>query len=113
MRVLLICLTAALLAGCADVPKSDTSKPKIVVSERTMSDFGDYKAWLTSVGHGFFAMSIDGKSWAYWGCPSGNCTPGASDRTSALKDCVKASHGIACVIFARNLEIVYPYEVAP
>jgi hypothetical protein len=113
MRITLLCVAFAALAGCGDVPKSDASKPKIVVSQQTMRDFTAYQSWLTSVGHGYFAMSIDGKSWADWGCPSGNCIPGSSERTKALQDCIQASGGVPCVIFARNEEVVYPYEVAP
>jgi hypothetical protein len=107
-RALALALGLA-IAGCAtggDLPAGQ----KIVVQESTWQSFQDYLGKVNSTYRGVFAMDTDGHSWGWSLCPAFRCWGGRSMASEALDGCRKSSGGTPCVIFARDHDIIVPYE---
>jgi hypothetical protein len=104
---------AAKTEAAAPAPSGD----KVVVTQQTWAAFENYKYWLTPVawttamGEGYFAVAKDGRSWGLTGCTANSCVIGAPVPADAIDICQTRSGGVPCLIFARDQEVVVPYEV--
>jgi hypothetical protein len=101
-------LSAALLAACASSAGADG---KITITKAVADNFEGYKAWLTSTGNGYYAVTEDGQGAYGWGCPEARCRPGPSAREQAIKACESANPGRKCIIFAEGRDPVVEYSV--
>jgi hypothetical protein len=122
-----------LLAGCSwlglEEPdtKPDTkteatapapSGEKVTITQQTWAAYVNYKYWLTprawtrQMGEGYFAVAKDGRSWGLTGCTANSCMAGAPVPADAVEVCQTRSGGVPCLIFARDQQIVVPYDVA-
>ena len=83
----------------------------------TLSDqvWRSYQAYLQKTGDGAkpgaFAITPDGKGYAYVWCEQAQCTGGRSYSQEALVDC-KQDYATECVVFAVRNEIRVAYAVA-
>jgi hypothetical protein len=122
----LACLAAGLLLGCAPATKNagspdqaaaraDAPPPKnLILSEYTAGGLKDYLADVGSIGHGYFAVAVDGGDYAWWLCDQIACTRTRSwERARALEDCRKESGGVDCIILAENRNILLDYQTYP
>jgi len=133
MRIVLIA-SVLVLSGCStvegwfgdDKPASNSqetaaaapSGAKVTITKATWAAFENYKSWLTPIawnrpmGQGYFAVAQDGRSWGLTGCPVNECITGSPVSQDAINICQVRSGGVACTVFAKDQEIVVPYEVA-
>ncbi len=133
MRVLLIA-SVLVLSGCSTVEgwfgaeksaakTSQTaaaapSGAKVTITKATWAAFENYKYWLTPIawhrqmGEGYFAVAQDGRSWGITGCPVNDCVAGSPVSSDAVAICETRSGGVPCAVFAKDQEIVVPYEIA-
>jgi hypothetical protein len=121
-----VSLAATLLMSCAPATttapsssgqtaeKEAAAPEKLILSEYTAGGLKDYLAEIGSIGHGFFAVAVDGGDYAWWLCDQAVCTHSRSwQRSRALEDCRKESGGLDCVILAENRDIVLKYQAYP
>jgi len=116
------------LTGCSwlglDQPKANTeaaapspSGEKVTITQQTWAAFVNYKYWLTplawtkSMGEGYFAVAKDGRSWGLTGCTANACITGAPQSQDAINICQTRSSGVPCIVFARDQNIIVPYDV--
>jgi hypothetical protein len=85
---------------------------KIVITQRVWDNFTAYKAWVTSVGSGAYAVTTDGAGAAAAGCPTSECMNASLAGQKAIKQCEANNPGRQCVIFARGQDPVIEYEIA-
>jgi hypothetical protein len=111
MRALTI-LAAVALSLCAGTAGADEAK-KVTLSQQAWASFESYRAWITSTGTGAFAVSEDGAGGAGAGCPANDCMSRSKAGSMAIAKCEEINPGRQCQIFARNQEVVLPYEIAP
>jgi hypothetical protein len=110
----LIATIAGLLAGCPSQEGRITLAPgeKFRISREAYDTFqNEYLREVGSTNRGAFAVGEHGFGTAYSWCPGTNCVGGASYSYDAIRLCEES--GIKCVIFARDDEIVVPYEIIP
>jgi hypothetical protein len=118
-----------MLAGCSwlglDQPdtKSEAaampapSGEKVSISQQTWAAFENYKYWLTPIawhkpmGEGYFAVAKDGRSWGLTGCTANSCIAGEPHAEDAINICQTRSGGVPCIVFARDQNIIVPYDV--
>ena len=132
MRIVLIA-SVLVLSGCSTVegwfgadkpaPKSQdtaaaaSSGAKVTLTKATWAAFENYKYWLTPIawnrpmGQGYFAVAQDGRSWGLTGCPVNGCVTGSPVQQDAIAICQTRSSGVPCAVFARDQEIIVPYEI--
>ena len=134
MRLILIA-SVLVLSGCStiegwfgdDKPAAKSSEAaatapapsgeKLAISKATWAAFENYKYWLTPIawnrplGQGYFAVAQDGRSWGLTGCPVRECIVGSPISQDAIDICHTRSGGVPCAIFARNQDIIVPYEI--
>ncbi len=97
----------------APVPSGD----KVTITPATWAAFENYKYWLTPIawtkpmGEGYFAVAKDGRSWGLTGCTANSCITGAPQPQDAVDVCQTRSGGVPCQIFARDQNILVPYDV--
>ena len=65
------------------------------------------------MGQGYFAVAKDGRSWGLTGCSANDCIFGAPQPQEAVEICQTRSGGVPCTIFARDQNVLVPYEVVP
>jgi hypothetical protein len=133
MRITLIA-SVLVLSGCSTIqgwfgdekaapnaPGTAATAPageKLMLSKATWAAFENYKYWLTPIawnrpmGEGYFAVAQDGRSWGLTGCPVNDCVTGTPVSQDAITICQSRSGGVPCAVFARNQEILAPYEIA-
>ncbi|HVZ01580.1 MAG TPA: hypothetical protein VHA35_18885 [Dongiaceae bacterium] len=93
------------------------SGEKVAVTKATMAAFENYKYWLTPIawskpmGEGYFAVAKDGRSWGLTGCTANACIAGAPQSQDAVDICQTRSGGVPCIVFARDQDIIVPYDV--
>jgi len=118
-----------LLAGCSwlglDQPAakpeaataSGPSGEKVAITRQTWAAFVNYKYWLTPLawtspmGEGFFAVAKDGRSWGLTGCTANSCMTGEPHSEDAVNICQTRSGGVPCIVFARDQDVIVPYDV--
>jgi hypothetical protein len=132
MRILLIA-SVFILSGCSmiegwlgtdepapNAPPTAATAPsggKVGITKATWAAFENYKYWLTPIawnkpmGQGYFAVAQDGRSWGLTGCPVRECVAGAPVSQDAIEICHTRSGGVPCTIFARDQEVIVPYEI--
>jgi hypothetical protein len=134
MRILLIA-SVLVLSGCSTIegwfgesePATKSAETamtapapsgqKVVVSKATWAAYENYKYWLTpetwngSLGQGYFAVAQDGRSWGLTGCPVRECVAGMPISQDAIEICHTRSGGVPCTVFAKDREIIVPYEI--
>lgn len=132
MRILLIA-SVLVLSGCSTIegwfgadkpaPKATQtaavapSGAKVTITKATWAAFENYKYWLTPIawnkpmGQGYFAVAEDGRSWGLTGCPVRECVAGMPVSQDAIDICLTRSGGVPCTIFAKDQEILVPYEI--
>jgi hypothetical protein len=133
MRIWLIA-SVLVLSGCstvegwfggdkpaAKVPETASATPpggKLTITKATWAAFENYKYWLTPIawnkpmGEGYFAVAQDGRSWGLSGCPVNQCVVGRPVSQDAIDICQTRSGGVPCNVFARDQEVLVPYEIA-
>src|SRR5215475_5867300 len=133
MRLFLIA-SVLVLSGCSTVegwfggdkpePKpvqsaaTAPSGEKLVITKATWAAFENYKYWLTPIawskpmGEGYFAVAQDGRTWGLTGCSANNCITGSPVSRDAINICETRSGGVPCTVFARDQQVVVPYEIA-
>ena len=135
MRIILIA-SVLVLSGCSTIegwfgddrpaPKASEaaaaaapSGGKVGITQATWAAFENYKYWLTPIawnkpmGQGYFAVAQDGRSWGLTGCPVRECVAGTPISQDAIEICHSRSSGVPCAIFAKDQEILVPYEIIP
>jgi hypothetical protein len=130
MRIILIA-SVLVLSGCSTIegwfgepaqeaPAAAVPAPsggKVGITKATWAAFENYKYWLTPIawkkpmGQGYFAVAQDGRSWGLTGCPVRECIAGAPISQDAIEICHSRSGGVPCAIFAKDQEILVPYEI--
>ena len=133
MRIFAIA-SVLVLSGCSTVegwfgdekaePKvAQTAAPtpsgqKLVITKATWAAFENYKYWLTPIawnkpmGEGYFAVAQDGRTWGLTGCSANDCIAGSPVSQDAIDICHTRSGGVPCAVFAKDQDIVVPYEIA-
>ncbi|MDQ7250889.1 hypothetical protein [Dongia sedimenti] len=133
MRIVLIA-SVLVLSGCSTVegwfgdgkpsPKSQDSAAaapsgdKVTITKATWAAFENYKYWLTPIawnrpmGQGYFAVAEDGRSWGLTGCPVNECVTGSPVSQDAINICQTRSGGVPCSVFAKDQDIIVPYEIS-
>jgi hypothetical protein len=102
-------VAALLLAACAADDAKLAPGEKLKVTTAVMDGYQEYTHQAVT---GAFAVSLDGRSYAYYWCPGIRCLGGASVFAShAIRMCEK--NGANCILFARDSGIIVPYEVVP
>jgi hypothetical protein len=102
-------VAALLLAACASSESKLAPGEKLHVSASVMDGYQQYTHQATT---GAFAVSLSGRRYAYYWCPSLRCLGGASVFAShAIRMCER--DGDTCILFARDSGIIVPYEVVP
>jgi len=102
----------------AETSAAATSGQKVTITKATYAAYENYKYWLTPIGwnkpmgQGYFAVAQDGRSWGLSGCPVNNCVTGSPVVEDAVAVCETKSGGVPCSVFAKDQEIIVPYEVA-
>jgi hypothetical protein len=132
MRIVLIA-SVLVLSGCSTVegwfgdgkaaPKSQDavatapSGDKVTITKATWAAFENYKYWLTPIawnrpmGQGYFAVAQDGRSWGLTGCPVNDCVTGSPVSQDAVNICQVRSGGVPCAVFAKDQDVIVPYEI--
>lgn len=93
------------------------SGEKITITRQTWAAFENYKYWLTPIawtkpmGEGYFAVAKDGRSWGLTGCTANSCMAGAPQSEDAVAICQTRSGGVPCIVFARDQDVIVPYDV--
>jgi len=133
MRIVLIA-SVLVLSGCSTIggwfgddkpaaksPDSAATAPsgdKVTITKATWAAFVNYKYWLTPIawnrqmGQGYFAVAKDGRSWGLTGCPVRECVTGSPISQDAVEICQTRSGGVPCAVFARDQQVIVPYEIA-
>lgn len=105
-------------AKSPDVAAAAPSGDKLTITKATWAAFENYKYWLTPIawtrpmGQGYFAVAQDGRSWGLSGCPVNDCVAGSPVSQDAIDICQTRSGGIPCAVFAKDQDIIVPYEIA-
>lgn len=132
MRIALIA-SVLVLSGCnmvgdmfgASKPAEPAPEPapvaasgeKLAITKATWAAFENYKFWLTPIawtrpmGQGYFAVAKDGRSWGLTGCPVNECIAGSPVSQDAVEVCQTRSGGVPCVVFAKDQDIIIPYDI--
>jgi len=115
MRFSMLCLAALLVASCATKPTSEAAAPEnLILTEDTAAGLKEYQGKVGSIGHGYFAVAVDGSGWWYWSCKTTSCIGNrAAYKADALRDCRANNDGIDCVILAQDQDIVLKYRTYP
>ena len=117
-----------LLTGCSWLElEPPTGKPeaaapapsgdKVTITQQTWAAFENYKYWLTPMawakpmGEGYFAVAKDGRTWGLTGCTANACIAGAPQSDDAVQICQTRSGGVPCIVFARDQNVIVPYDV--
>jgi hypothetical protein len=114
---------AVLVAGCGHkAPPAPVatmaSGEKVVISQATYNAYINYKQWIMPksyakpVGAGYFAITKDGHGWGITGCPDTSCDIGTLHDADAIRECSNRNGGAPCLVFARQDQIIVPYEIA-
>jgi hypothetical protein len=132
MRIVVIA-SVLVLSGCStvegwfggDTPPAKSQEAvappsggKLTITKATWAAFENYKYWLTPIawdkpmGEGYFAVAEDGRSWGLTGCPVNDCIAGSPVSQDAIDICHTRSGGVPCVVFAKDQDIIVPYEIA-
>jgi hypothetical protein len=114
-------LLAVLVAGCAHKAPPPTatlaSGEKVVITQATYNAYINYKHWIMPksytkpVGAGYFAITKDGRGWGITGCPDTSCDIGTLHDADAIRECSNRNGGAPCLVFARQDQIIVPYEI--
>jgi len=102
----------------AETSAAAPSGQKVTITKATYAAYENYKYWLTPLvwnkpmGQGYFAVAQDGRSWGLSGCPVNSCIAGSPVVQDAISVCETKSGGVPCSVFAKDQEIVVPYEIA-
>jgi hypothetical protein len=103
----MMCAVALLMAAPAVADQA-----KISIHPQVWSWYQDYLDKIGGTKKGTFAVAVDGYAAGWKYCPGQRCKPGTTYRDDALQACRQnAEPGVECVIFAKDREIVIPYEV--
>ncbi len=87
------------------------SDEKIIVSKGTWDYYQEYLQTISGGKRGAFVVSEDGFFATYTYCRTAQgCYYSINYSAEAMKDC--ASEGYKCVVFAKDDEIIVPYDVA-
>lgn len=114
MRIVAFFVAAVVMAAAAAAALADSTASKLVLTKDTLAGLKEYQSKVGSVGNGYFAVSVDGVTWAYWLCKQTVCTGSrAGQKSKALDDCRKGSQGVDCVILARDQDVILEYEGPP
>jgi len=98
-----------LLAACAASESTLAPGEKLHVTAAVIDGYQQYTHLATT---GAFAVSLNGRNYAYYWCPGMRCLGGASVFAShAIRMCEK--DGDTCILFARDSGIIVPYDVVP
>jgi hypothetical protein len=117
-----------ILTGCSwlglEQPETKTgaaaptpSGSQVAITKQTWAAFVNYKYWLTPVawttpmGEGYFAVAKDGRSWGLTGCTANACMAGAPQSQDAVNVCQTRSGGVPCILFARDQNVIIPYNI--
>ena len=106
-------LAATMLAACQPQEGRVNLQPdeKLVISRGTWDYYQEYLKDVAKGGRGAFVVSEDGYYANYSYCPlAQGCYYSINYSAEAIKSC--QSKGQKCVVFAKDNEIVVPYEVA-
>ncbi|MDQ7251639.1 hypothetical protein [Dongia sedimenti] len=107
MRIVLAAAVAAVLFGSAA-----QADGKMTITQQVWDNFVAYKAWVTPVGSGAYAVTEDGAGAAAAGCQTSECMNASLAGQKAIKQCEANNPGRKCVIFARNQDPVIEYEIS-
>jgi len=105
-------------AKAPDKTSTAASSEKLTITKATWAAYENYRYWLTPIawerrmGEGYFAVAKDGRSWGLTGCSANDCVVGAPISQDAVDICQTRSGGVPCLVFARDHDIIVPYEVA-
>jgi len=105
-------------AAAKETAATAPSGGKVTITKATWAAYENYKYWLTPIawgkpmGQGYFAVAEDGRSWGLTGCPVNECITGSPVSSDAINICQTRSGGVPCTVFARDQEIIVPYEIA-
>jgi len=84
---------------------------KFVISRGTWDYYQTYLQDITGGGRGAFAVAEDGYYATYHYCPMAQgCYTYINYSNEAIKSC--QSKGYKCIVFAKDDEIIVPYEIA-
>ncbi len=105
-------ISATLLSGCQQEGRTILQPDeKFVISSDTWDYYQTYLQTISGGKRGAFVVSEDGYYATYTYCRTvQGCYFHINYSGEALKDCVSDGH--KCVVFAKDDEIVVPYEVA-
>jgi hypothetical protein len=100
----------------AAVPPAPSGE-KVAITQATWAAYVNYKYWLTPIawqkqmGQGYFAVAKDGRTWGLTGCTANACMTGAPHAQDAVNVCQTRSAGVPCIVFARDQNVIVPYDV--
>ena len=101
-----------------DAVAAAPSGDKVTITKATWAAFENYKYWLTPIawhrpmGQGYFAVAQDGRSWGLTGCPVNDCVAGSPVSQDAVNICQVRSGGVPCAVFAKDQDVIVPYEIS-
>ena len=101
-----------------DAVAAAPSGDKVTITKATWAAFENYKYWLTPIawhrpmGQGYFAVAQDGRSWGLTGCPVNDCVAGSPVSHDAVNICQVRSGGVPCAVFAKDQDVIVPYEIS-
>jgi len=105
-------------AAAKETAATAPSGGKVTITKATWAAYENYKYWLTPIawgkpmGQGYFAVAQDGRSWGLTGCPVNECITGSPVSSDAINICQTRSGGVPCTVFAKDQEVIVPYEIA-
>lgn len=112
--MVLVGLAALVLVGSRVASRADEAPQKLILTKDTAAGLQEYQTKVGSVGHGVFAVSVDGVHWAYWECSQSVCSDARSaQKTKALRDCEESSGGIKCIVLAQDQDVLLEYQTVP
>jgi nitrite reductase/ring-hydroxylating ferredoxin subunit len=106
-------MLAVLMAACQPQEGRVQLQPdeKFVIARGTWDYYQEYLQDIAGGGRGAFAVSEDGYYAIYQYCPMAQgCLYQINYSNEAIKSC--QSKGYKCIVFAKDDEIVVPYEIA-
>ena len=101
-----------------DAVAAAPSGDKVTITKATWAAFENYKYWLTPIawhrpmGQGYFAVAQDGRSWGLTGCPVNDCVAGSPVSQDAVNICQVRNGGVPCAVFAKDQDVIVPYEIS-
>jgi hypothetical protein len=101
-----------------DAVAAAPSGDKVTITKATWAAVVNYKYWLTPIawhrpmGQGYFAVAQDGRSWGLTGCPVNDCVAGSPVSQDAVNICQVRSGGVPCAVFAKDQDVIVPYEIS-